>query len=1172
MLLRGADVYLVTSNDNSCLAVAADAVNEHTDVVRALLSAGANVNGRVAGFSALHIASGRGHTDIVNILLYNGAQTETRDDDGYTPLWYAAANGHNDLLFALVSAGADVNAQANDGYSALDIASYKGYIDIMKVLLNNGVHIESRDPDNSGCTPLLTAVFNGRTDAVRALVSAGANVNAQNNFGYSALATASEKGYIDVVNVLLDSNASVETRNTHGCTSLWLAASNGHTQVIEALVAHGADVNAINYSGRLPLSTAAMNGHTDAVLMLIRQNANRKFPECIDCPIALTAVLGKNNVETILQLLKDRTNSESVNATDSTNITALMLAADLGRLESVKILIEHGADIHGRDCDNIQAKDRASYSGHTDVVSYLSKCSSNCIVMESAHNRYPLSDILIDSRCNTALHLTTDFTVMWSLLDNGANAEAENIDGLRPIHCAVRTGLVELVELMIQHGANVDAADIFGNRPLHDAVCHGLNVVQLLVQHEAKLNVQNNDGKTPLHIAIDRQQCDVIKFLLSQDADVGLTDVWRNTPLHYVTSELLAVAEVAEHIVEILVNKYQYAIIRNTVGMSTLEHVTSFGVLDCRFCKKHPNDIITIETSRIKLMLQEQTLNCSLKSSVYCRQESQKGRSMCADSLGNTPLHYAVGVYGKHKMFRVSTDVAKTVDNLVKNGADINAQNNEGLTPLHVARGEEAIKACLQHADDQSFTITDKRGRNFWHLLFLTRTRNEVELATTIRPMIALPNAKYNVDDLERTPFHYACMDRSGPISEWNWLAKEFIKIFSNRHVDIQDKFGRTALHYAAIHKSVIIKDILQEKEVTRIDILKEKKADDTITDKFHMTAEKYTSARNRLVMFSLRLTETSGFIARNKRAITQCVQKYCLANTTDSVAECKTEIRKIVCNLRSNETSFVQSISSGCRYDYADDLCGKSSAHKQREPTIVEERATQHRIRKIVKRAMDHLAKEISAIDDRFRCEVVAVGSAHEGTKIGCCDEFDFNFVLTCLSRMCRVDYSPESPSGFVLLKASTPEFDEDLFNSNGTLNTRIVKFKFEVLVKQVLSSLEFTLNTGLEFIDPLCNWLLPPGIVSNKLHTYIKLAFTQPLEGYHVPHDVSVDIVPAIQINDWQISVKQANVSLCSLSHRTSIRGSAGQSHTDLYRLLEQKAESCITVLQLPKLLIWL
>jgi len=84
-------------------------------------------------------------------------------------------------------------------------------------------------------------------------------------------------------------------------------------------------------------------------------------------------------------------------------------------------------------------------------------------------NLHQTSAVHVDCRRNTAMHLTTDLQAMISLLENGADVEAENVDGLRPIHYSVRTGHVELVELMINHGANVHAADVFGNRPLHEA-------------------------------------------------------------------------------------------------------------------------------------------------------------------------------------------------------------------------------------------------------------------------------------------------------------------------------------------------------------------------------------------------------------------------------------------------------------------------------------------------------------------------------------------------------------------------------------------------------------------------------------------------------------------------------------------------------------------------------
>ena len=87
------------------------------------MSAGADVNALPRNcVSALSVSSHERHIDVVDMLLDNGAQTETGDNEGRTPLWLAAAIGHTDVVRALVSAGADVNTQRNDGSSALSLA------------------------------------------------------------------------------------------------------------------------------------------------------------------------------------------------------------------------------------------------------------------------------------------------------------------------------------------------------------------------------------------------------------------------------------------------------------------------------------------------------------------------------------------------------------------------------------------------------------------------------------------------------------------------------------------------------------------------------------------------------------------------------------------------------------------------------------------------------------------------------------------------------------------------------------------------------------------------------------------------------------------------------------------------------------------------------------------
>ena len=503
---------------------------------------------------------------------------------------------------------------------------------------------------------------------------------------------------------------------------------------------------------------------------------------------------------------------------DSDNTTLLMFEVYNNDLYAVQRLVGHDY-IHARNVDNLQAIDIAGYCGHTDIVRFLCdrlRCiNSSCISSGTGK----------DSDCNTAVHLTTDVQCMRSLLENGADVEAENVDGLRPIHCAIRTGLVELVEMMIQHGANVDAADVYGNRPLHEAACHGLEVVQLQVHHGTEVNVQNVYGKTPLHIAIERQQNEVVIFLLNAGADVGLTDVWRNTPLHYLTAGVLSYGAHEECVVK-QTEKYEHLLIRNAVGMTALASMAASGILDyvnhireisnassiplqTDLCSKQlANDF---SSSLITYLLELQHTKAFWKTKVYCRIESAP-----VDSYGNTPLHYAVGVYSHLKMYRVSTDVSQIVEFLVKCGADINAQNNDGLTPLHVARGKEAIEACLRHADDRSFTITHKRCRNFWHLLFLLRNLNKIASTPAIRHVMHASDAKHSSDDLNRTPLHYACMKRNVRISQQSSLTEDFIKKFSDEYINQQDSFGRTALHYAAMVDNDELMNLLKGKKINR--------------------------------------------------------------------------------------------------------------------------------------------------------------------------------------------------------------------------------------------------------------------------------------------------------------------------------------------------------------------
>ncbi|XP_072880180.1 ankyrin repeat domain-containing protein 33B-like [Hemitrygon akajei] len=101
------------------------------------------------------------------------------DRNGRTGLMVACYQGFMDIVFILAQCPhLDVNWQDKEGNTALIIAAQAGHITITNYLLNYypGIDIEKRNVH--GFTALMKAGMQGRTDCVRALMLAGADINA----------------------------------------------------------------------------------------------------------------------------------------------------------------------------------------------------------------------------------------------------------------------------------------------------------------------------------------------------------------------------------------------------------------------------------------------------------------------------------------------------------------------------------------------------------------------------------------------------------------------------------------------------------------------------------------------------------------------------------------------------------------------------------------------------------------------------------------------------------------------------------------------------------------------------------------------------------------------------------------------------------------------------------
>lgn len=136
-----------------------------------LIKAGANVNVKDQGHSALEIATIMGNIKVASLLIANNANIDaTSSPHGWTALMIASALGKKEFVHLLIENGADVNYTTDDRDTPLNEAAIKGNADIVSLLIKKGARIHYKT--DMGLTPLMNAAKNGHEEAVKIIVEA----------------------------------------------------------------------------------------------------------------------------------------------------------------------------------------------------------------------------------------------------------------------------------------------------------------------------------------------------------------------------------------------------------------------------------------------------------------------------------------------------------------------------------------------------------------------------------------------------------------------------------------------------------------------------------------------------------------------------------------------------------------------------------------------------------------------------------------------------------------------------------------------------------------------------------------------------------------------------------------------------------------------------------------
>jgi ankyrin repeat protein len=149
------DSKIVEEKDNTGLTPLQWAVfNGHLNIVKKLLELDADISVQTnGGSSLLHVAAENGHKECVELLISKKLSLEAKTKSGSTPLMAASTfPGSSEVLTILINEGAEINARDNDGKSALHFAASTGCKTNIEVLLNSKLDINIAD--TTGRTPL----------------------------------------------------------------------------------------------------------------------------------------------------------------------------------------------------------------------------------------------------------------------------------------------------------------------------------------------------------------------------------------------------------------------------------------------------------------------------------------------------------------------------------------------------------------------------------------------------------------------------------------------------------------------------------------------------------------------------------------------------------------------------------------------------------------------------------------------------------------------------------------------------------------------------------------------------------------------------------------------------------------------------------------------------------
>ena len=413
--------------------------------------------------------------------------------------------------------------------------------------------------------------------------------------------------------------------------------------------------------------------------------------------------------------------------------------------KAVELVLNDGLDINTPALCNRTPLLVASLSSSGEFIETLIELGANVNAQRTDDKEAPLT---LSSAWN-------NFMAVYLLLNHGADANIAVANGYTPLHWAVMKGNQNLVKLFLKKNALVNTQTADGNSPLHTAVSNGFfDITKLLVKKGSNVNLQNKEGRTPLFLGVKNKHEQLIKLLIENEADVSIGYKEDSTDRFYlVRGKEEGTGRASWHYV--LVKKHLLGLFLKRTNGGSLDGADFGAVLRSGWGKDPPE-------GTIDQILEE----CDFK-----------------EIPGVTVLHIA----------SKENNEPEIIDLLVKSGANVNAQDAEGFTPLHMAAIHGNLKIVKKLVDlDADVNIVTTDGKNAAELAHLNE---ELEIEEYLESkMVSSQRTKENEFDSERADLLIEA-----------YKHEQLIKLLIENKADVSIGYKETSteMRYIEVHEGL---------------------------------------------------------------------------------------------------------------------------------------------------------------------------------------------------------------------------------------------------------------------------------------------------------------------------------------------------------------------------------